>query len=730
LTVWLGVVFYVLRPLNLISSSLERNDQNKIAALLKDRSEFGDISKLIKNFHQQKEELISTVSEYQDVSKALVESQHFLQNISDSLPGILYLLDLNSRKCIFFNSATEKILGFKPEELIQLQDLLPDTILHPQDKEILNSNFAKYKTMSDGESLECEYRVKNAIHDWLCLHVHEIVFMRNEDNSPSQILGIAIDFTQRKKQEKEQMAIMQVANGIRTANTFDDLLPVLLDEMMKLMNADGAALIMKENEHVMTVKLGYGKWRRTTGITIPEEDKITKQVFVTRETYINNQVKPGELKFAHSKLIENPSVAISTPLISQDSVVGILWLCREESFSEDQLKILYVLNDIAASAIQRVSLNEATQQRLKKMTALRTINITITTSMELTLILNVFLDQIITKLQVTAANIYLMQPENSTLVMAARRGFQSNLPNKTKFHLGEDYTGRAALERQIIHVPIIYPLESSSLLNHIVEREGFTDYYAVPLVAKGQVKGVLETFHRYPFKHDSEWIEFLDVLAAEASVAIDNAEIFQQLQQSNKELTIAYDTTIEGWSRALELRDKETQGHSRRVTELTLKLARYMKVDSNQFDSIRRGALLHDIGKMGIPDQILLKTGPLNESEWSVMKKHPEYAFEMLSSIEFLVPAVDIPYCHHEKWDGTGYPRGLKGEEIPLAARIFAIVDVWDALSNDRPYQKAWEINKIFDFIQEQSGKYFDPLITESFCKMMAQSEEKVLLPG
>jgi HD-GYP domain-containing protein (c-di-GMP phosphodiesterase class II) len=191
---------------------------------------------------------------------------------------------------------------------------------------------------------------------------------------------------------------------------------------------------------------------------------------------------------------------------------------------------------------------------------------------------------------------------------------------------------------------------------------------------------------------------------------------------SNIELTLAYDATIEGWSRALDLRDKETDGHSRRVTDTTILLARAAGMSEAELAHVRRGALLHDIGKMGLPDRILLKPGPLTEGEWEIMRRHPSYAYDLLSPIAYLRPALDIPYCHHEKWDGSGYPRGLKGERIPLSARIFAIVDVWDALTSERPYRPAWNEEKVNDYLREQSGKHFDPLVAELFMKMKREN--------
>jgi putative two-component system response regulator len=195
------------------------------------------------------------------------------------------------------------------------------------------------------------------------------------------------------------------------------------------------------------------------------------------------------------------------------------------------------------------------------------------------------------------------------------------------------------------------------------------------------------------------------------------AEQRQELEILHGELVVSYDKTIEGWSRALDLRDKETEGHARRVTEQTVRLAIRAGMNEEELKHVWRGAILHDVGKLGIPDSILHKPDKLTEEEWRIMRKHPIYAHDWLASIEYLKPALDIPYCHHEKWDGTGYPRGLKGEEIPYPARLFAIVDVWDALTSDRPYRAAWSKEKALEYIQAQSGSHFDPGVVELFLK-------------
>jgi len=222
---------------------------------------------------------------------------------------------------------------------------------------------------------------------------------------------------------------------------------------------------------------------------------------------------------------------------------------------------------------------------------------------------------------------------------------------------------------------------------------------------------------------DDEWLGFLQTLAGQAAIAIDNATLFENLQRSNTDLILAYDTTLEGWSAALDLRDKETEGHTQRVTVLTVKLAESMGFNPSELVQVRRGALLHDIGKMGVPDRILLKPDKLTDDEWVIMRMHPTYAYQMLKPISYLRQALDIPYGHHEKWDGSGYPRGLKGENIPLAARIFAIVDIYDALTSDRPYRKSWGQGKTLEYIRELSGTHLDPQVVAAFLKTIDKDE-------
>ncbi len=364
---------------------------------------------------------------------------------------------------------------------------------------------------------------------------------------------------------------------------------------------------------------------------------------------------------------------------------------------------------------ERKKAEESTRRYLERLSVLRAIDLAITSSLDLRVTLSVFLDQAGAHLGVDAVDVLLLNPSSKMLEFSAGRGFRTRGIEQTRLRLGEGLAGRAALERTAISIPDLAEAAQDFTRQRMLSAEDFVSYFAAPLIAKGEVKGVLEIFTRTAFTPDHEWLDFVEALAGQAAIAVDNSSLFDGMQRANLDLTLAYDATLEGWSRALDLRDRETEGHTQRVAELTLLLAEAMGVGGSDLLNMRRGALLHDIGKLAVPDSILFKPGRLTEEEWEVMKRHPVAAYEMLSSIAYLRPALDIPYSHHEKWDGTGYPRGLRGEQIPEAARIFAIADVWDALRSNRPYRRAWSEDDARRYIREQSGKHFDPAVVEAF---------------
>ena len=362
------------------------------------------------------------------------------------------------------------------------------------------------------------------------------------------------------------------------------------------------------------------------------------------------------------------------------------------------------------------------EQQLFRLQALRMNDLSILGTTDLRVALKAIAEQTRKQLKVDVASFLLFNPHTlrveETVVVGARTPEIQNL----RIRIGESLVGRAALDRKMLVIPDLGKDPQSDLVGGM---EGFQSCFALPLVTKGNVVGVMYMGCRSVFHPDQDWLDFWESLAGQAAMAVESIKAFEDLQRSNFELALAYSNTIEGWSHALDLRDKETKDHTFRVTEVTLRLARLAGMNKSELMHVKHGALLHDIGKMGIPDAILLKEDYLSTNEWDIMRKHPIYAYEMLSPIEYLRPALEIPYCHHEKWDGTGYPRGLAGEQIPLAARLFAVVDVWDALRSDRPYRKGWEEGKVREYIQSQAGSHFDPDAVDLFFSVMEEIDRE-----
>ncbi len=314
----------------------------------------------------------------------------------------------------------------------------------------------------------------------------------------------------------------------------------------------------------------------------------------------------------------------------------------------------------------------------------------------------------------SGAALLVKTPSGSALRLIAQQGLSDELLGGT-IGVGFSYAGRAALERRVVSASGSEIFMSAPELASVMERRGFTRYRAFPLTTSRDAFGVLEVYETETEDPEERGVM---AMAAALSAAASLASTLDGAARATKDLSSAYDATLEAWVRMLELRDQETEGHSRRVTAMTIELAGALNVPSDLVDDFKRGALLHDIGKMGVPDSILLKPGKLTPEEREIMSRHPTYAYDVIKAVPFLAKAIDIPYCHHERWDGKGYPRGLSGLDIPLSARLFAVVDVWDALRSDRPYRKALGAEESAAIIAAGAGSQFDPDIVAAFLEL------------
>lgn len=685
----------------------------------------------------------------------LQEGEIRFQNLSEQLSTYFDLVQVmivsldQEGRVTLANRKTCETLGYTAKEIVGknwFESFLPD-----QEREAVKQVFTQL-LHSEGEVTNCyENAVRTRDGDTRTISWHNTV-LRDSSGTITGILSAGADVTEAKHMES------RLTEQLHTLRILYSAAQQLITEDINLhKRAQVATRICVEDMGVNLAWIGQAEPGGNVKIIAqyPEDHPYT-QNFVVRwdetpygqgpvgrsirngipqiieDTLINHRFRPWREKALQFGF----RTVAAFPLVSHKGTFGtlILYTTQPGFFTPERQGLIQAFSHLAASVLDNALLFEETQNALKHIQALRAIDTAITGSLDPRLTFSVALDEITRQLGADAADILLCNPYTQTLEYVTNKGFKSRFNRKMVLRFGESLAGRVVLERRIIRVSNLMETWRTMVLEvseknaqgfeQFIAAEGFVTYYGVPLIAKRQVLGVLEVFLRFPMPEDDEgWIEFLETLANQTAIAIDNAILVQKLERTNLELTQAYDATIEGWAYALDLRDQETEGHSQRVTEMTLRIAQKMGVKEENLIHIRRGALLHDIGKMGIPDSILLKPGPLSSEEWEIMKKHPLYAYQMLSRIEYLRPALDIPYAHHEKWDGNGYPRGLKGEEIPLSARIFSVVDVFDALTSDRPYRKAWTKEEAITYIQQESGKHFDPEVVKVFLEMIEEQQ-------
>lgn len=517
----------------------------------------------------------------------------------------------------------------------------------------------------------------------------------------------------RAQLEAEGHSVLDAKDGIKALAHLnaEDVDLVISDILMPLM--DGYRLCYEIRKDIRFANLPFIFYTAT--YTSPGDEKLSYEIGA--DFYMKKPASANEIKRAISEVMKN------RPKRKDDQINSFKDLNVMKEYNaalvkklEEKFNELGKTNqELRASEEQNRVLYESAQRRLSQTLALRDIDKAISNGLDLRFTLDVVLSQVINELKADAADVSLYDPVSHVLEFFTGKGYRTVAFDHSQLSIGEGFAGKALLERKRVDIADLRE-STKDFPNHAdILAEGFVDYHVVPLIAKGKVLGALTAIKRNLFAADPEWLNFLETLAGQAAIAIDNISLVEGLQSANNQLVIGYDATIQGWSRALDLRDEETEDHTRRVTALAVTLAKRMGLKGEDLVHIRRGALLHDIGKMALPDSILLKPDQLTDYEWVLMKKHPQSAYDMLSPILYLRLALDIPFYHHEKWDGSGYPTGLAGEAIPLAARLFAVVDVYDALTSDRRYRKAWSNEKTLNFIQEQSGKHFDPRVVAAF---------------
>lgn len=530
---------------------------------------------------------------------------------------------------------------------------------------------------------------------------------------------LALETQQRKLAQNINQAALSIGETLELNKVLD----IICQEGIRIFEADAAYLWLVDRDDLVGYSVSGESDEEFVGLRYPLADPKLLGAGVIREhqPLIVNNASHSQMvdqKFVH---LFNIQSMIGIPLIRDGRPVGALTVLNSKDphhFHDQDTETAKFFAIFAVIAIGNAQLYEQTWRQVRQQRALNEIDRAISSSVDREVLLDVVLDQTIKQLKVDAASILLMNPVNNTLNYVSGKGFRTYKILHTYLPPEDEYAGRAVRENILVSAADIRDAQPPFERYSILESENFVSYFAAPMISKGKMIGVLEVFHRTKLHATEDWTSFLKTVAGQAMIAIENSALFLDLRKANLDLNKAYDATIAGWASALELRDRETQGHTKRVNRLFEALARSMGIKEDQLVSMRRGALLHDIGKMGIPDSILFKGDQLSEDEKKIMRHHPKYAYDMLLPIEYLRDSLDIPYCHHENWDGSGYPRGLKEQEIPLAARIFSVVDVYDALTTDRPYRKADLPKKALLYIRDQAGTQFDPQVVEAFINM------------
>ena len=682
------------------------------------------------------------ITEQMRAQESLQASEQRYRSLFDGVPVGLYRVSVQG-EFLDANPALVKMLGF------------------PDHEALLSTNIEDlYENIEDRYQLLASLNEEGVLRNYrsrLCRRNGEVIWVegntlgiRDNDGQIVQLEGSLEDITQQVQANRalrQRDAILEAVSfasgGFLRSADWQKGVQDVLSHLGKGAEAC-RAYIFENHTDSQGILLTSQRYEWAAPEITPQSDNLSLHNFPLKtegfarweETLSQGKVIQGHVRQLPESEQEILSAQEIQSILIVPIFVGEVWwgfigydaCVSEREWSPIVVDALKTAADTLGAAIQRTQAEEHIQTQLQRLDGLRQIDQAITGSMELKITLNVVIEQVTEQLRVDAADILLYQPFIQTLEYAAGRGFRTSALQRTNLRLGDGYAGQAALERRTIRVRNINEAINGLERAPLLPDEGFLSYFGVPLIAKGELKGVMEIFHREDLEPEAEWLNYLETLGGQAAIAIDNATLFRDLQNSNMEITLAYDSTLEGWAKALDLRDHETEGHSRRVVELTLKIARAMGMREDELVHARRGALLHDIGKMGVPDQILQKPGPLDEKEWEIMRQHPVYAYQWLSPIQYLNKVLDIPYCHHEKWDGSGYPQGLQGERIPLAARLFAIVDVWDALNSDRPYRDAWPEEKILAYFQEQSGRHFDPRVVEAFLDLLADKSYSELV--
>jgi PAS domain S-box-containing protein len=662
----------------------------------------------------------------------LKESREIYRRFFRTSRDAMFITSINGR-WIDMNESTLKLFGYTDQEQIW-NDSVMDLYWNSEDR-------VEYIKAIEQEGYLKDYPLKFKKKDGSKIETLVSATPYEIGGKLVGYQGFIRDITDelRAEDEKEQTRIQQeliddLAMEMGTSLQLEDMYQSIAEHVQELIPGDGLN-IFKYDQPRELIQLEYiWKSNHQTGDAGNKPDRFDRINQNLRDQLLQDK-EPliiDDLAKYHDEndLEEDDHVCCATllaPVVVEDQVIAVLQLISRQAdrYNKSDLLLITRMANVVAIGLQKAYTFQESQALVKKLSSLQRIEQVILENLSLPSTLDILVNNLVRELGVHAADILYFHPILKSLKFITQTGFRENILQHTDLEIGEGLAGQAAETKEMIQVLDLSIDGQNDSRSADFSSEDFVSYFAVPLHAKNRMVGVLEIFHREKLDPDQDWIDLLEMIAGLAALAIDNQNLHDDLARSRNKITLGFDAIIKGWAQAMELRGIESEGHWRRVEELTMKLAAKLGLEEDTLVDLQRGALLHDIGKMGIPDQILLKNGRLTKEERKQIGRHPLDAYELLHSIDGLQSALDIPLYHHERWDGNGYPHGIENEDIPLPARIFAVVDVWDALQTDRPYRKAFTRSEALLHMKKQSGKHFDPRVVKVFLDLIEEDYQE-----
>ncbi len=648
------------------------------------------------------------------------EEKSILQNLIGNLPGFIYRSRKDEDWTIeYLSEGFKDLTGYPPDDFIRNKKMVFQDLIYTPDLARVRKEARRVR--EKGGNFELEYRIITA--DNIMKWVWERGNFSGDKLANDLFNGFITDITEKKYHENLLEMIIGIGEITNQSIYSSDFLQKISQIIKDICINNWVFLLPVSGTNLFRITSASGSWEEYVGRDIridlpPYNDAFSKNNFMVfdyetgngSELLENNFVLPGK---RYLGLI---------PIMSQNEKIAMLIAGRRYMFTEQEIVIIKTIAEMINTAIERVNLYQKIKKQLMHLESLHAIDQAITSIYDIQVINNIILDQACRELDGDAADILMLNSPLNALEFYGRRGFKDSTLIGGRISLTTSVAGKVLLEKEDLFIPNLDENQLPFIQKHL-SIENFKSYFAKPLSLKGKAIGVMEIFMRRPFYPDEEWISFFESLATQAAVAYDSYQKYFDLQKMQMNMASSFRSTLETWSKSLELHDIETEGHIRRVTDETLDLARKLGIAEKELPNIERGALLHDIGKLAIMDDILQKKGPLTDEEWKEIKRHPQVSRDLLSNVKMLEDALDIPYSHHENWDGSGYPQGLKGEEIPLSARIFAVVETYDALISPRPYREAWSKKQAVRYLIDQKDKKFDPNIVDLFLDFLQNAE-------